>query len=51
MVACYKGLSVGGGPKAVGEAVNQTVILSLVVLFVFNTVASAAFTQLGIGTS
>jgi phospholipid/cholesterol/gamma-HCH transport system permease protein len=50
LLACYKGLSVGGGPKAVGEAVNQTVILSLVVLFVFNTVASAAFQQLGIGT-
>jgi phospholipid/cholesterol/gamma-HCH transport system permease protein len=51
LVACYKGISVGGGPKAVGEAVNQTVILALVLLFVFNTIASAAFQQLGIGTT
>jgi phospholipid/cholesterol/gamma-HCH transport system permease protein len=49
-VACYKGLHVGAGPKAVGDAVNQTVILSLVLLFIFNTVATFAFQASGVGT-
>ena len=26
LVACYRGLSVRGGPKGVGEAVNETVV-------------------------
>ena len=26
MIACYKGISVGGGPAGVGNAVNETVV-------------------------
>lgn len=50
LVACYKGLSVGPGPKAVGEAVNQTVILSFVLLLLFNSLATSAFRQFGLVT-
>lgn len=48
MVACYRGLTVGGGAKGVGEAVNQTVILSFVLLFIFNTLLSVLFDQAGL---
>jgi phospholipid/cholesterol/gamma-HCH transport system permease protein len=50
LVACYKGLSVGPGPKAVGEAVNQTVILSFVLLLLFNSLATSVFRQFGLVT-
>jgi phospholipid/cholesterol/gamma-HCH transport system permease protein len=43
LVACYRGLAVRGGPKAVGEAVNQTVILSFVLLFMFNVLLTMVF--------
>ncbi|SFB13288.1 phospholipid/cholesterol/gamma-HCH transport system permease protein [Amycolatopsis marina] len=48
LVACYRGLTAGGGSKGVGEAVNQTVILAVIVLFVFNVLISAIYMQLGI---
>jgi phospholipid/cholesterol/gamma-HCH transport system permease protein len=40
-IACYKGLSVGGGPQGVGNAVNETVVYTFVALFVINVVATA----------
>lgn len=40
-VACYKGLTVRGGPKSVGNAVNETVVFSFMALFVINLVATA----------
>lgn len=45
MVACYRGLTVSGGPKGVGDAVNQTVVLSFVLLFVLNTLISSVYLQ------
>jgi len=33
MIACYKGLSVGGGPTASGNAVNETVVFAFMALF------------------
>lgn len=48
LVACYRGLTVGGGAKGVGEAVNQTVILSFILLFLFNTLLSLLFSQAGL---
>jgi phospholipid/cholesterol/gamma-HCH transport system permease protein len=48
MVACYLGLTVKGGPKAVGEAVNKTVILSFLLLFLFNALLTALFFKLGV---
>jgi phospholipid/cholesterol/gamma-HCH transport system permease protein len=35
-IACYKGVSVDGGPQGVGNAVNETVVFSFVALFVIN---------------
>jgi phospholipid/cholesterol/gamma-HCH transport system permease protein len=41
LIACYRGLTVKGGPKGVGQAVNETVILTFVVLAAIdNTIAS-----------
>ena len=41
LIACYKGISVGGGPTGVGNAVNETVVYSFIALFVINVVATA----------
>ncbi len=41
LVACYKGISVGGGPAGVGNAVNETVVYTFVALFVINVIATA----------
>ena len=32
LIACYKGISVGGGPAGVGNAVNETVVFSFMAL-------------------
>src|ERR1700746_726129 len=41
LIACYKGISVGGGPAGVGIAVNETVVFTFVALFAINVVATA----------
>ncbi|WP_029114872.1 ABC transporter permease [Mycobacterium sp. URHB0044] len=41
LIACYKGLSVGGGPQGVGNAVNETVVFTFLALFVINVFATA----------
>jgi phospholipid/cholesterol/gamma-HCH transport system permease protein len=41
LIACYKGVSVGGGPAGVGIAVNETVVFSFLALFVINVIATA----------
>jgi phospholipid/cholesterol/gamma-HCH transport system permease protein len=38
MVACYKGLYAKGGPKGVGDAVNQAVVVTFVLAFFVNFV-------------
>jgi phospholipid/cholesterol/gamma-HCH transport system permease protein len=43
LIACYKGISVGGGPQGVGNAVNETVVYSFMALFVINIIATAVF--------
>ncbi|MFI6539013.1 MlaE family ABC transporter permease [Nonomuraea sp. NPDC050547] len=42
MIACFKGLTAAGGPKGVGDAVNQTVVFAAMVLFAENFLISAA---------
>jgi phospholipid/cholesterol/gamma-HCH transport system permease protein len=49
LTACYLGLNAKGGPKGVGEAVNQTVVFSFMLLFAANTVITALFFQLKLG--
>jgi phospholipid/cholesterol/gamma-HCH transport system permease protein len=41
LIACYKGMSVGGGPAGVGNAVNETVVFSFMALFLINVIATA----------
>lgn len=38
LVACHLGLRAKGGPKGVGDAVNQTVVFSFVLLFLANSI-------------
>jgi len=41
IIACYKGIQVGGGPAGVGNAVNETVVFTFLALFVINVIATA----------
>ena len=43
MVACYKGLYAKGGPKGVGDAVNQAVVITFVLLFFVNFVLTVLY--------
>src|SRR3954466_1005368 len=46
VVAAYKGLNAGGGPKGVGDAVNQSVVITFLLLFAVNFVITAIYFQL-----
>jgi phospholipid/cholesterol/gamma-HCH transport system permease protein len=46
VVAAYKGLRAGGGPKGVGDAVNQSVVVTFLLLFAVNFVITAIYFQL-----
>jgi phospholipid/cholesterol/gamma-HCH transport system permease protein len=45
VVASYKGLNVGGGPKGVGDAVNQSVVITFMLLFAVNFVITTVYFQ------
>ncbi|WP_020143272.1 ABC transporter permease [Terracoccus sp. 273MFTsu3.1] len=45
VVAAFKGLNAGGGPKGVGDAVNQSVVITFMLLFVVNFVITAVYFQ------
>src|ERR1700712_4338466 len=45
LVAAYKGLNAGGGPKGVGDAVNQSVVITFMMLFLTNYIISAIYFQ------
>jgi phospholipid/cholesterol/gamma-HCH transport system permease protein len=45
LVASYKGLTAGGGPKGVGDAVNQSVVITFLLLFFANFVMTAVYFQ------
>jgi phospholipid/cholesterol/gamma-HCH transport system permease protein len=45
VVASYKGLNAGGGPKGVGDAVNQSVVITFMMLFAVNFVITAVYFQ------
>jgi phospholipid/cholesterol/gamma-HCH transport system permease protein len=46
IVAAYKGMNAGGGPKGVGDAVNESVVITFLLLFIVNFVLSAVFVQI-----
>src|SRR5881392_3579247 len=45
LVAAYKGLNAKGGPKGVGDAVNQSVVISFMLLFLTNFIITAVYFQ------
>ncbi len=46
IVASYKGMNADGGPKGVGDAVNESVVITFLLLFIANFVMSAIYFQL-----
>ena len=45
LVASYKGLTAKGGPKGVGDAVNQSVVFTFMLLFAINFLATSVYQQ------
>jgi phospholipid/cholesterol/gamma-HCH transport system permease protein len=45
IVAAYKGMNAAGGPKGVGDAVNESVVITFLLLFVVNFVISTIYLQ------
>ncbi|MGR6319779.1 ABC transporter permease [Micromonospora soli] len=45
LVACYKGMTAKGGPKGVGDAVNQSVVITFMLLFALNFLVTAVYFQ------
>ena len=45
-MASYKGLTAKGGPKGVGDAVNQTVVFTFMLLFAINFASSMLYQQI-----
>jgi phospholipid/cholesterol/gamma-HCH transport system permease protein len=46
IVGSYKGLTAGGGPSGVGRAVNESVIITFMLLFFVNALITAVYFQL-----
>ncbi|GGF96544.1 ABC transporter permease [Rhodococcoides trifolii] len=46
VIASYKGLHPNPGPKGVGEAVNQTVVITFLMLFLANLVMTLVYLQI-----
>lgn len=46
VVASYKGMTAKGGPKGVGDAVNQSVVITFMLLFALNFVITAVYFQI-----
>jgi phospholipid/cholesterol/gamma-HCH transport system permease protein len=46
LVASYKGMTAKGGPKGVGDAVNQSVVITFMLLFLLNFVITAVYFQI-----
>ncbi|MGH3797823.1 MAG: MlaE family ABC transporter permease [Pseudonocardiaceae bacterium] len=45
IVAAYRGLNPAPGPKGVGDAVNQSVVISFVLVFLINLVVTTVYLQ------
>ncbi len=46
LVATYRGMRAAGGPKGVGDAVNQSVVITFMLLFLTNFIMTAIYFQL-----
>lgn len=49
LVGCYRGLTVSGGAKSVGTAVNETVVLCVIALFAVNVILTTIGVRFGTG--
>jgi phospholipid/cholesterol/gamma-HCH transport system permease protein len=49
LVGCYRGLTTKGGPRGVGVAVNETLVLCVLVLFAVNVVLTTIGVRFGTG--
>ncbi len=49
LVGCYRGLTVSGGAKGVGTAVNETVVLCVLALFAVNVILTTIGVRFGTG--
>jgi phospholipid/cholesterol/gamma-HCH transport system permease protein len=49
LVGCYRGLTVSGGSKGVGTAVNETLVLCVIALFAVNVVLTTIGVRFGTG--
>ncbi|MGH3967702.1 MAG: ABC transporter permease, partial [Mycobacterium sp.] len=49
LVGCYRGLTVRGGSKGLGTAVNETVVLCVVALYAVNVVLTTIGVKFGTG--
>ncbi len=49
LVGCYRGLTVSGGAKGVGTAVNETLVLCVIALFAVNVVMTTIGVRFGTG--
>lgn len=45
IVAAYRGLNPAPGPRGVGQAVNQTVVISFILVFLINLIVTAIYLQ------
>lgn len=50
LVGCYRGLTVKGGSKGLGTAVNETVVLCVVALYAVNVILTTIGVRFGTGT-
>ena len=50
LVGCYRGLTVAGGAKGVGTAVNETLVLCVIALFAVNVVLTTIGVRFGTGS-
>ncbi|HYH35659.1 MAG TPA: ABC transporter permease [Nocardioides sp.] len=46
IVAAYMGMNADGGPKGVGDAVNQSVVITFLLLFIVNFVLSTIYLEI-----
>ncbi len=46
LAGCFLGLRAKGGPKGVGDAVNQTVVMSFMMLYAVNSIITSIFLKL-----
>ncbi|MEU0313088.1 ABC transporter permease [Nocardioides sp. NPDC006273] len=46
LTGCYLGLNAKGGPKGVGDAVNQTVVFAFMLLFAANSIITLIYFQI-----